>query len=98
MDIATILGYFGAVIAGLVLGLIGGGGSILSVPILVYLFGLNPLVATAYSLFVVGVTSAIGAFQNFKKGFIDLKTAIIFAIPAFNTSALYPDPANFETE
>ncbi|MCC1484454.1 sulfite exporter TauE/SafE family protein [Winogradskyella immobilis] len=83
MDIATILGYFGAVIAGLVLGLIGGGGSILSVPILVYLFGLNPLVATAYSLFVVGVTSAIGAFQNFKKGFIDLKTAIIFAIPAF---------------
>ena len=68
MEVTEILGYFGAVIVGLVLGLIGGGGSILTVPILVYLIGLNPIVATAYSLFVVGVTSCIGAFQNFKKG------------------------------
>ncbi|MEM9678917.1 MAG: sulfite exporter TauE/SafE family protein [Bacteroidota bacterium] len=78
-----ILGYIGALIVGIVLGLIGGGGSILTVPILVYLIGLNPIVGTAYSLFVVGVTSAVGAFQNFKKGLVDLKTAIIFAIPAF---------------
>lgn len=85
MGVTDILGYFGALIAGLVMGLIGGGGSILSVPILVYLLGLNPIVATAYSLFVVGTTSAIGAFQNFKKGLIDIKTAIIFATPALIT-------------
>jgi len=82
MDVTEILGYLGAVIVGLVLGLIGGGGSILTVPILVYLIGLNPIVATAYSLFVVGVTSCIGTFQNFKKGRVDFKTAIIFSIPA----------------
>jgi len=83
MDVTEILGYLGAVVVGLVLGLIGGGGSILTVPILVYLIGLNPIVATAYSLFVVGVTSCIGTFQNIKKGRVDFKTAIIFSIPAF---------------
>lgn len=83
MEFTEILGYVGALIVGLVLGLIGGGGSILTVPILVYLIGLNPIVATAYSLFVVGLTSIIGAFQNFKKGLVDVKTAVIFAIPAF---------------
>lgn len=83
MEIIEIFGYIGAVIVGFVLGLIGGGGSILTVPILVYLFGLNPIIATAYSLFVVGVTSIIGAIQNLKKGFVDIKTAIVFAIPAF---------------
>ena len=44
---------------GLVLGLIGGGGSILTVPILVYLFGVEPVTATAYSLFIVGTTAAV---------------------------------------
>ena len=44
---------------------------------------LNPIVATAYSLFVVGVTSVFGAFQNYKKGLVDVKTAIVFAVPAF---------------
>ncbi|WP_299113123.1 sulfite exporter TauE/SafE family protein [uncultured Winogradskyella sp.] len=83
MEITEVFGYFGALIVGLVLGLIGGGGSILTVPVLVYLIGLNPIVATAYSLFVVGITSVFGAFQNFRKGQVDLKTAIIFAIPAF---------------
>ena len=83
MELTELLGYLGALIVGLVLGLIGGGGSILTVPILVYFIGLNPVVATAYSLFVVGVTSVIGAYKNFKKGLVDVKTAIIFAIPAF---------------
>ncbi|EDP71649.1 hypothetical protein FBALC1_04157 [Flavobacteriales bacterium ALC-1] len=83
MELTEIFGYLGALIVGLVLGLIGGGGSILTVPILVYLIGLNPITATAYSLFVVGVTSIIGAFKNFKKGLVDIKTAVIFAIPAF---------------
>lgn len=83
MDITQILGYLGALIIGVVLGLIGGGGSILTVPILVYLLSLNPVVATAYSLFVVGVSSLLGALQNIRKGLVDFKTAIVFAIPAF---------------
>lgn len=83
MELTEILGYIGALFVGLVLGLIGGGGSILTVPILVYLIGLNPIIATGYSLFVVGVTSIFGAIQNYRKGLVDIKTAIIFAIPAF---------------
>ena len=77
-----IIGYAAAIIMGLSLGLIGGGGSILTVPILVYLFGVNPVVSTAYSLFVVGLTSAVGSFSHFKKGNVHLKTAIIFGIPS----------------
>ncbi|MEZ4802256.1 MAG: sulfite exporter TauE/SafE family protein [Gelidibacter sp.] len=83
MELIDVLGYFGAFTVGLVLGLSGGGGSIITVPVMVYLFGINPITATAYSLFVVGSTSSIGAFQNFRKQLIDIKTAIIFAIPAF---------------
>jgi uncharacterized membrane protein YfcA len=85
MDMTQILGYFGALLIGIVLGLIGGGGSILSVPIFVYLLAVNPVTATAYSLFVVGVSSAFGAIQNIKKGLVDFRTAIVFAIPAFIT-------------
>ncbi len=83
MELLEILGYIGALLIGLVLGLIGGGGSILTVPILVYALALNPVIATAYSLFVVGATSLVGALKNIKKGMVDFKTAIIFAIPAF---------------
>ena len=61
-----ILGYFLAVIIGLILGLMGGGGSIITVPVLVYIMGLNPVTATAYSLFIVGSTSAFGTIQNLK--------------------------------
>tara|TARA_Y100000813_G_scaffold39938_1_gene27200 strand:+ start:131 stop:919 length:789 start_codon:yes stop_codon:yes gene_type:complete len=78
-----VLGYFGALLIGVVLGLIGGGGSILTVPIFVYLFDVNPILATAYSLFVVGVTALAGAIRNFQNNQIDFKTGIIFAIPAF---------------
>jgi len=78
-----VLGYLGALIIGIVLGLIGGGGSILTVPIFVYLFDVNPILATAYSLFVVGVTALAGAIRNFQNNQIDFKTGIIFAIPAF---------------
>jgi len=85
MDTSQILGYLGALIAGLVLGLIGAGGSILTVPVLVYIVGVNPVLATAYSLFVVGVTSFVGAIKNIKKKLVDVKTAIVFAVPAFIT-------------
>jgi uncharacterized membrane protein YfcA len=83
MEVIEILGFVGALLVGLVLGLIGGGGSILTVPILVYALALNPVIATAYSLFVVGTTSLVGALKNMTKGMVDFKTAIIFAIPAF---------------
>ncbi|WP_037321320.1 sulfite exporter TauE/SafE family protein [Salegentibacter sp. Hel_I_6] len=83
MEILEILGYFGALIIGIVLGLIGGGGSILTVPVLVYLLAINPVTATAYSLFVVGASSLVGAFKNMQKKLVDFRTAIVFSIPAF---------------
>jgi uncharacterized protein len=73
-----IVGYIASLLIGISLGLIGGGGSILTVPVLVYLFGLQPLVATSYSLFVVGSTSLIGAINNFKKGLVNVKAALLF--------------------
>ena len=78
-----IFGFFSALLIGLILGLIGGGGSILTVPIFVYLLGISPLVATAYSLFVVGTTALVGAISNHKKGMVDVRTGFIFAVPAF---------------
>lgn len=83
MEVSLVLGYAGALLIGIVLGLIGGGGSILTVPILVYLLHINPVTATAYSLFVVGVSALVGAFQNIQKKLVDFRTAIVFSIPAF---------------
>ena len=83
MEVIEILGFAGALLIGLVLGLIGGGGSILTVPILVYILEIDPVLATAYSLFVVGVSAAVGAIRNAQKGMIDFRTGIVFAIPAF---------------
>lgn len=83
MEFIEILGYFGALLVGVVLGLIGGGGSILTVPVMVYLFAINPVVATGYSLFVVGTTALFGAIRNMKKKMVDFKTALVFATPAF---------------
>ena len=66
-----LLGYFLALIAGVFLGLFGGGGSILIVPILVYLMGINPISATAYSLFIVGIASLFGSQQYIYKNQIN---------------------------
>lgn len=77
-----IVGYIAALAIGVSLGLIGGGGSILTVPVLVYLFGVEPVLATAYSLFIVGSTSLVGAIPKYKHGLINVKTAIIFGIPS----------------
>jgi uncharacterized membrane protein YfcA len=77
-----IIGYTASVIIGISLGLIGGGGSILTVPVLVYLFGIEPVLATAYSLFIVGVTSLVGALPKYRQGLVELKTAVIFGIPS----------------
>lgn len=78
-----LFGYFGALCIGLILGLTGGGGSILTVPILVYIMLIDPIIATAYSLFIVGTTSAFGAVQNYRKGLVDIKNGFLFAIPSF---------------
>jgi len=77
-----ILGYACALFVGLSLGVFGSGGSILTVPILVYLLGVNPVEATTYNLFVVGLTSAIGFGTYFRKHLVDVRIAIIFAIPS----------------
>ena len=95
-----ILGYIAAVLMGLVLGVIGGGGSILTVPILVYLMGVTPDVATGYSLLIVGATAAYGAVRYFKEGLVDVKSSILFAIPsiiAVYLSRAYLMPAIPET-
>ena len=76
------VGYFASILIGVALGLIGGGGSILTLPVLVYLFAIEPVVATAYSLFIVGLTSAVGSANYFKKGLVNIKTAIVFGIPS----------------
>lgn len=73
-----VIAYIATAFIGISLGLIGGGGSILTLPVLVYLFGVNPLLATSYSLFVVGATSMIGTIGNYRKGLVDIKAALIF--------------------
>ncbi|HRW99200.1 MAG TPA: sulfite exporter TauE/SafE family protein [Cyclobacteriaceae bacterium] len=77
-----LFGFAASIIMGLSLGLIGGGGSILTVPILVYLFDVDPVLSTAYSLFVVGLTSLIGSVSHFKAGNVHLRTALVFGIPS----------------
>ncbi|HEY0678830.1 MAG TPA: sulfite exporter TauE/SafE family protein [Chitinophagaceae bacterium] len=77
-----IAGYIASALIGISLGLIGSGGSILTVPVLVYLFGVEPVLATAYSLFIVGATSLAGAFSKYKHGLVNVKTAIVFGLPA----------------
>jgi uncharacterized protein len=72
-----------ALLIGISLGLIGGGGSILTVPVLVYVAGISPMMATAYSLFIVGSTSLVGAGNYFTKKLVHVPTAIIFSIPSF---------------
>ncbi|MDX1444957.1 sulfite exporter TauE/SafE family protein [Lishizhenia sp.] len=82
MELMEIFGFVGALLIGLVLGLIGGGGSILTVPILVYVLEEDPVRATAYSLFIVGLSALVGAVRNAQKGMVDFRTGIVFAIPA----------------
>jgi uncharacterized membrane protein YfcA len=79
----TILGCIGSVLIGLTLGLLGSGGSILTVPVLVYLLHYNPVIATGYSLFIVGATSFVGASNYMRKGLVDYRTALLFAVPSF---------------
>ena len=77
-----ITGYSLALLMGLTLGLIGGGGSILTVPILVYFLGVSPVEATAYSLLVVGLTALVGAWRYHLQGLINIPVALVFAVPS----------------
>ncbi len=77
-----ILGYGLSILIGISLGLIGGGGSILTVPVLVYVMGVSPLLSTAYSLFIVGLTALVGSVSYGRKKLLDYKTALIFGIPS----------------
>ncbi len=77
----SIFGYFLAILVGISLGLIGSGGSILSVPILVYVLKVEPVLATAYSLFIVGSTALVGGIQKAIQKLVDFKKVILFGIP-----------------
>src|SRR5687768_9250491 len=80
-----IAGYFASAFIGISMGLIGGGGSILTIPILVYLFAISPTMANSYSLFIVGCTSLIGAVQNYLKGMVNFKTVLLFGCSSITT-------------
>ena len=80
---SALFGFAATILAGATMGLIGGGGSILTVPILVYLLEMPPVLATGYSLFVVGLSALVGSVNYFKLGLVNLKAGTIFAVPAF---------------
>ena len=77
-----IAGYISSLFIGLTLGLLGGGGSILTIPILVYLFQIDAVVASAYSLFIVGTTSLVGAIPKYREHLVNIRTGFIFGIPS----------------
>lgn len=83
-----MLGYISAIAIGVVLGIIGGGGSILTIPVLVYFFKVDPVLAGAYSLFVVGTSSLIGVVPKLRQKLVDVRTALIFGIPSLITVVL----------
>ncbi len=78
----NFFGYAVSALIGVSLGLIGGGGSIIAVPMLVYLFHIEPVFATAYSLVIVGSTSLVGSIRSSLNKIVDFKTAILFSIPS----------------
>jgi hypothetical protein len=78
-----LLGFISAVLIGISLGLIGSGGSILTVPVLVYLFNVDPVLATAYSLFIVGLTALAGSIKYMRDSLLSYKTVLVFSVPAF---------------
>lgn len=78
----NLIGYFFSGLIGVSLGLIGGGGSIITVPLLVYIFHIEPTLATAYSLIIVGATSLVGGVRNAVHKLVNFKIAFLFSIPS----------------
>ncbi len=85
MEWLHILGYLGALLTGFVLGLLGGGGALLSIPVLVYMFKIEASVATGYSLLLVGIAALSGAVQNVRKKWVDYDAALYYGIPSVIT-------------
>ncbi|MDJ1504219.1 sulfite exporter TauE/SafE family protein [Xanthocytophaga agilis] len=85
MQITDLFGFLSSILIGISLGLIGGGGSILTLPVLVYLLHINPVLSTSYTLFVVGITSLVGSLNYMRRSLVDYRAAVIFAIPSFLT-------------
>ncbi|MCX6206247.1 MAG: sulfite exporter TauE/SafE family protein [Bacteroidetes bacterium] len=83
-----IAGFIAAFFIGISLGLIGGGGSILTIPLLVYLFHIQPTIATGYSLFIVGISSLAGAFNSYRRGNIHFKAVLYFGVSSIITVVL----------
>jgi len=77
-----IIGYISAILIGISLGLVGSGGSILTVPVLVYLMSVDPLLATTSSLFIVGFTSLIGGIRAYSKKQLDYRAVTEFGFPS----------------
>lgn len=80
-----LIGYAACIFIGIILGILGGGGSILSIPILVYLLHVDVVMASAYSLFIVGTTSLVGAIPKYKKHLVNLRTGFFFGLPSIVT-------------
>ncbi|HET9053664.1 MAG TPA: sulfite exporter TauE/SafE family protein, partial [Cyclobacteriaceae bacterium] len=80
-----LIGYVACILIGVILGILGGGGSILSIPILVYLLHIDVVMASAYSLFIVGITSFVGAIPKYKKHLVNLRTGFFFGLPSIVT-------------
>ena len=85
MNSTEIIGFSASILIGVSLGLIGGGGSILTLPVMVYLLHISPVISTAYSLFVVGTTSLVGSVSFMQKKLVNYRAALVFAIPSFTT-------------
>ncbi len=81
-------GYLLALLIGVLLGIVGAGGSILTIPVLVYVVGMSAVTATSYSLFIVGTTALVGAWGYWKKGLLHMKTAFVFVVPSVVTVVL----------
>lgn len=77
-----VLGFLIAIVIGFTMGLLGGGGSILAVPIFVYVLNIEAVIATGYSLFVVGAAALVGAYRYFQQKLVNLKIALIFGMPS----------------
>lgn len=77
-----IFGWAMALVIGLTLGMLGGGGSILTVPVFVYLFAIDPVISTGYSLFVVGLASLFGAITYWRQKLVNIRVALVFGIPS----------------
>ncbi len=77
-----ISGYVIALAVGLIMGLIGGGGSILTLPVLVYIMGVQPKTGTTYSLLIVGITALIAGLQKARQDQVNFKTVLLFGLPS----------------